>query len=143
MPCASSSMAVRATVSTLRSCPRWTTSAPWLCSTRRMMLIAASCPSNRLAAVTKRTGVTGTGSGGEVLGTAASAMAIGERGLEEKGHEDQPPKILGRPTILPPIYLDVHVSQPAGCLAGRRDPAHRAGTGGRTGPWVEHRGDRF
>src|SRR6202522_1055121 len=138
MPCASSSMAVRATVSTLRSCPRCTTSAPGLCSTSRMMLIAASCPSNRLAAVTNRTGLTGTWSAGELVGawelwgTAASAMA-----------EDQPPKILGRPTILPPIYLDVHVSRPARWLAGRRDPHHRAGPGGRTGRWVQHRGDRF
>ena len=30
--------------------------APWLCKIRRMMLIDASCPSNRLDAVTRRTG---------------------------------------------------------------------------------------
>src|SRR4051812_26736628 len=42
------------------------TSTPWLCSTRRMMLIDASCPSNRLAAVTNRTGWTGVCSSGSV-----------------------------------------------------------------------------
>src|ERR1700761_8015816 len=35
------------------------TSAPWDCRIRRMMLIAASCPSNSAAAVTKRTGFSG------------------------------------------------------------------------------------
>ena len=47
------------TSSTDRLCPRWTTSAPWVCRIRRMMLIDASCPSKRLAAVTKRTGCIG------------------------------------------------------------------------------------
>ncbi len=37
--------------------PRWTTSAPCAWISRRMMLMAASWPSNRLAAVTKRSGV--------------------------------------------------------------------------------------
>ena len=35
------------------------TSAPSACKMRRMMLMAASCPSNRLAAVTKRMGWVG------------------------------------------------------------------------------------
>ena len=34
--------------------------APWLMKIRRMMLIDASCPSNRLDAVTSRTGCFGT-----------------------------------------------------------------------------------
>ena len=52
-------MAAVTTSSTERLCPRWITSAPWRCRIRRMMLIAASCPSNRLAAVTNRTGWAG------------------------------------------------------------------------------------
>src|ERR1700754_3153325 len=55
MPCASSCSAAVTTSSTDRLCPRWITSAPMPCRMRRMMLIAASWPSNRLAAVTKRT----------------------------------------------------------------------------------------
>src|SRR3954468_93510 len=55
MPCTSSCSAAVTTSSTERLCPRWITSAPMPCRMRRMMLIAASCPSNRLAAVTKRT----------------------------------------------------------------------------------------
>src|SRR5882724_9848986 len=55
MPCASSCNAAVTTSSTERLCPRWTTSAPMPCRMRRMMLIAASCPSNSDAAVTKRT----------------------------------------------------------------------------------------
>jgi len=55
MPCTSSCSAAVTTSSTERLWPRWTTSAPMPCRMRRMMLIAASWPSNRLAAVTKRT----------------------------------------------------------------------------------------
>ena len=55
MAWASSWMAVVTTSSTLRSWPRWMTSQPVRCMMRRMMLMAASCPSNRLAAVTMRT----------------------------------------------------------------------------------------
>ncbi len=55
MPCTSSCRAAVTTSSTLRLWPRWITSAPLPCRMRRMMLMAASCPSNRLAAVTKRT----------------------------------------------------------------------------------------
>ena len=57
MPSASSCSAARTTSSTLRLWPRWMTSAPCAWISRRMMLIAASWPSNRLAAVTKRSGV--------------------------------------------------------------------------------------
>src|SRR5690606_29988922 len=56
MASASSCSAARTTSSTLRLWPRWMTSAPWAWISRRMMLMAASCPSNRLAAVTKRSG---------------------------------------------------------------------------------------
>src|SRR4051812_26177802 len=52
-------MAAVATSSTDRLCPRCTTSAPCDCRIRRMMLMEASCPSNRLDAVTNRTGFTG------------------------------------------------------------------------------------
>ena len=55
MPCTSSCSAAVTTSSTERLWPRWITSAPMPCRMRRMMLIAASWPSNRLAAVTKRT----------------------------------------------------------------------------------------
>src|SRR5690606_3405248 len=57
MPSASSCRAARTTSSTERLWPRWITSAPWAWISRRMMLMAASWPSNRLAAVTKRSGV--------------------------------------------------------------------------------------
>ena len=43
--------------STLRLWPRWMTSAPCDWISLRMMLMAASWPSNRLAAVTKRSGL--------------------------------------------------------------------------------------
>src|SRR5436853_247042 len=55
MPCTSSCSAAVTTSSTERLWPRWITSVPMLCRMRRMMLIAASCPSNSDAAVTKRT----------------------------------------------------------------------------------------
>jgi hypothetical protein len=57
MPSASSSMAARTMSATLRLWPRWITSAPCDCRIRRMMLMAASCPSNSEAALTKRSGV--------------------------------------------------------------------------------------
>ena len=56
MPWASSWMAAVTMSSTERLWPRWTTSAPCACRIRRMMLIEASWPSNRLAAVMKRSG---------------------------------------------------------------------------------------
>ena len=58
MPSASSWIAARTMSATLRLCPRCTTSAPCACSSRRMMLIAASWPSNSEAALTKRSGAT-------------------------------------------------------------------------------------
>src|SRR5690606_31027578 len=57
MASASSCRAARTTSSTERLWPRWITSAPCDWIRRRMMLMAASWPSNRLAAVTKRSGV--------------------------------------------------------------------------------------
>ena len=57
MASASSCSAARTTSSTERLWPRWMTSAPCAWIRRRMMLIAASWPSNRLAAVTKRSGL--------------------------------------------------------------------------------------
>ena len=54
MPCTSSCSAASTTSFTERLWPRWITSAPEACRMRRMMLIDASWPSNRLAAVTKR-----------------------------------------------------------------------------------------
>ena len=71
MASASSCSAARTTSSTLRLWPRWTTSAPCAWISRRMMLIAASWPSNRLAAVTKRSGEAARGrSGGLGVGNA-------------------------------------------------------------------------
>ena len=75
MPSASSCSAARTTSSTLRLWPRWTTSAPCAWMSRRMMLIAASWPSNRLAAVTKRRGTPGSG---EIVGSLADRL----RGVE-------------------------------------------------------------
>ena len=54
MPCTSSCSAAVTISSTERLWPRWITSAPEAWRIRRMMLIEASWPSNRLAAVTKR-----------------------------------------------------------------------------------------
>src|SRR5450830_798646 len=54
IPCTSSASAAVTTSSTERLCPRWTTSTPFDCRMRRMMLIEASWPSNSEAAVTKR-----------------------------------------------------------------------------------------
>ena len=54
MAWASSWIAAVTTSSTERSCPRCTTSQPAAWRRRRMMWIAASCPSNREAAVTTR-----------------------------------------------------------------------------------------
>src|SRR6185312_5235785 len=79
MPSASSCSAARTTSSTLRLWPRWITSAPCDWMMRRMMLMAASWPSNRLAAVTKRSGVvsalgslTGIREAGELMRCARS-----------------------------------------------------------------------
>ena len=77
-PCTSSSSAASTTSATERLCPRWITSQPWLWKIRRMMLIEASWPSNRLEAVTRRTGW---------VGWCRSLMGLA------------PGKIVGRPTI--------------------------------------------
>ena len=69
-----------------------------------MMLIAASWPSNRLAAVTNRTGLTGTWSAGGSLGTAVSALAAGEGPRVVRGPENTrmsyycSAHLLGRPS---------------------------------------------
>ena len=55
MPWASSWTAASTISLTERLWPRWMTSAPCAWRMRRMMLIAASWPSNSDAAVTKRT----------------------------------------------------------------------------------------
>jgi len=51
-PCHFFAIAVSTISFTQRLCPRWMISAPLLCIMRRMILMAASCPSKRLAAVT-------------------------------------------------------------------------------------------
>ncbi len=60
MPWASSCIAASTISCTDRLWPRWITSAPWLCMMRRITLMDASWPSNRLVAVTKRSGVRGS-----------------------------------------------------------------------------------
>src|SRR3954451_1156286 len=118
-PCTSSSRAARTTLSTLRSWPRWTASAPWLCSSRRITLIAASCPSNRLAAVTNRTGWTGT---------CSSDGAV----------EAMPLPDARTPACRPGArYLDVHVSY--GKVLGR--PSNRRHV--RRAPHATRRGHRW
>ncbi len=57
MPSASSCRAARTISRTPRLWPRWITSAPWAWIRRRITLMAASCPSNSEAAVTKRSGL--------------------------------------------------------------------------------------
>ena len=63
MPSASSWIAARTMSATLRLWPRCMTSAPCACSSRRIMLIAASWPSNSDAALTKRSGALRGGRG--------------------------------------------------------------------------------
>ena len=81
MPSASSWIAVETMSATARSCPRCTTSTPEACRMRRMMLIDASCPSNRLAAVTNLSGVAAT-----VDATVdATAGAMSAAGVDMRG----------------------------------------------------------
>jgi hypothetical protein len=62
--------------------PRWMTSAPCPWMRRRMMLIAASWPSNSEAAVTKRSG---EASGcGVVAGTVAAGVLMGRRSIRNR-----------------------------------------------------------
>ncbi len=82
MPSASSWIAARTMSSTERLCPRCTTSAPRACSSRRIMLIAASWPSNSDAAVTKRSATaqglvrrSGVGADGDGRGAQAETLA--------------------------------------------------------------------
>src|SRR5690349_922796 len=76
MPCASSCSAAVTTSSTERLWPRWITSAPMPCRMRRMMLIAASWPSNRLAAVTKRTLLVGRYSASALYSADRSVIGV-------------------------------------------------------------------
>src|SRR6201994_23152 len=112
-PWASSSSTASTTSRTDRSWPRCTTSAPCDCRIRRMMLIAASCPSNSAAAVTKRTGRSGRCSG------LASAAAM------------------RTPRSLDGQYLDVKVTLPG--ESGTREVARaRNVTGTVTVQYGEH-----
>src|SRR6201996_7156833 len=112
-PWASSSSTASTTSRTDRSWPRCTTSAPCDCRIRRMMLIAASCPSNSAAAVTKRTGRSGRCSG------LASAAAM------------------RTPKPLDGQYLDVKVTLPG--ESGTREVARaRNVTGTVTVQYGEH-----
>src|SRR5258708_8359057 len=76
MPSASSWIAARTMSATLRLCPRCTTSAPCACSSRRIMLIAASWPSNREAALTKRSGRKAGTAVGAPRGAATERSAL-------------------------------------------------------------------
>src|ERR1700753_1934007 len=112
-PWASSSSTASTTSRTDRSWPRCTTSAPCDCRIRRMMLIAASCPANSAAAVTKRTGRSGRCSG------LASAAAM------------------RTPRSLDGQYLDVKVTLP-GESGTREVPGPRNVTGTITVQYGEH-----
>jgi len=64
MPCTSSWIAQLTISATDRLWPRWMTSAPDACMIRRITLMAASWPSNKDAAVTRRTWALGRYTGG-------------------------------------------------------------------------------
>ncbi len=91
MPWASSSIAAVTTSSTERLWPRWMTSAPCACSTRRITLIAASWPSNSAAAVTKRSRFLGAGGSGGfggvcfAFGLSATGASSGNSHLRATG----------------------------------------------------------
>src|SRR5688572_1326592 len=93
MPSASSCSAARTTSSTLRLWPRCTTSTPWAWISRRMMLIAASWPSNRLAAVTKRRGARSPVS---AVGIWLAGVAMGGARLAKDNETDcnAPPRTI-------------------------------------------------
>ncbi len=76
MPSASSWIAARTISATLRLWPRCTTSAPCACNRRRIMLIAASWPSNKEAALTKRNGGGAAPTAGWSRRTAAGAEGL-------------------------------------------------------------------
>src|ERR1700689_552512 len=162
MPCASSSIAVRATVSSLRSCPRWTPSAPWLCRPRRSMLIGPSWPSKRLAAVTNLTGLTGTCSAWDLLGTALSSplWLSGFLSLRRRSASDPSPEnsrtsyyssvsLVGRPRKFiwtskvklpsdPVAGVDELVKRQGQHAGVARGPLRRADRGGRADDHGEH-----
>src|SRR5689334_2156927 len=99
MPCASSCSAAVTTSSTERLWPRWITSAPIPIRMRRMMLIAASWPSNSDAAVTKRTLLDGRYSARALYSAdrsvmAGSAMGRGKSSLRDAQVHDR--RIAGR-----------------------------------------------
>src|SRR6185436_184942 len=133
MPCTSSCSAAVTTSSTLRLCPRWITSAPMPCRMRRMMLIAASWPSNRLAAVTKRTLLVGRYSASALYSADRSVIGVS---LHLQVVER---RIARRITQLQPLQ---------DLLQGQRDHqvAMGLGVGRHDGPWRPARaggGDRL
>src|SRR5690606_10365252 len=116
MASASSCRAARTTSSTLRLWPRWITSAPCAWISRRMMLMAASWPSNRLAAVTKRKGAPlsaravdcgcGRVSAGvlmDCIHTSAKAIPDCNARVRMARTPPYPPPM--RPRLLPPAVL--------------------------------------
>src|SRR5690349_20665134 len=95
MPCTSSWMAQRTISATERLCPRWITSAPADCMSRRMTLMAASWPSKRDAALTMRTwwrGLYGAAVGGGSTGAdlQLSLQRGCARGWQDGLHRDFP-----------------------------------------------------
>src|SRR5690606_23986810 len=117
MASASSCRAARTTASTERLWPRWITSAPCAWISRRMMLMAASWPSNRLAAVTKRSGVPS----GRVSEIAWEAGTLMSRIREKSGIRDCIAGAVARRSAL------------RGRRVGRRPPAADAALHGRRG----------
>src|SRR5439155_15108864 len=77
------------TSSTERLWPRWITSAPVLMRMRRMMLIAASWPSNSDAAVTKRTLLVGRYSARALCSAERSVMATLSERVGQLGHRGE------------------------------------------------------
>src|SRR5690625_2784509 len=129
MPSASSCRAARTTSSTERLWPRWITSAPWAWISRRMMLMAASWPSNRLAAVTKRSGV----ASGRVSETVCEAGTLMVRIQKKPGIRDciAPPGVAPSAGVLPVAGGADPVLGYAALLAER--DAHPARAGGFAG----------
>src|ERR671916_272720 len=123
-PWTSSSSAARTTASTERSWPRCTTSAPWLCSSRRITLIAASCPSNRLAAVTKRTGWVGTCRSDGMALRRRVVRRVAERALVP-GHVVPAAELPAHPAV-GAHELEAHRRvQPDARVVGQRDAGER------------------
>src|SRR5437867_2468025 len=89
IPCASSCSAAVTTSSTDLLWPRWITSAPMLIRMRRMMLMAASWPSNSDAAVTKRTLLVGRYSVRAFCSAERSVMASLSERVDQLGHRSE------------------------------------------------------